>query len=208
MTQINSTRRYDKLPWILLAIVALIVFIYVVFFKPAIADGPIGKKHPSAGKALGTFRLDPLTKGSQPISTSDLLDKVVLIDYWGPRCPPCKRELPELIGVVERYKSRDDFLFLPVSCPLENTEEEIEHLLEDTVEFMSHIRATFPIYQLPEDVRHATDTPALGEMYLIALPTTLVIDRHGIIRGKWHGYQDGYENQIANLLAELLKDEK
>ena len=37
-------------------------------------------------------------------------------------------------------------------------------------------------------------------------PTTLVLDRQGIIRGMWVGYQRGYEQQIEKLVAELLAE--
>ena len=71
-----------------------------------------------------------------------------------------------------------------------------------------HIRATPPTYQLSEASLKLMESPAVGEMYQFALPTTVVIDRQGIIRGKWQGYRDGYERQIADLLAELLGNEK
>ena len=204
----QTTRRHDLLTWLILAGLALAVFIYVAFFMPRAAGGPIGRQHPSVGKLLGDLTLEPLTGAASQITNPDLAGKVVLLDYWGPRCPPCKRELPELVAVAEQFKNRPDFLFLPVSCPIGDSDEELDHLQGDTEAFLSHIRATPPTYQLSEASLKLMESPAVGEMYQFALPTTVVIDRQGIIRGKWQGYRDGYERQIADLLAELLGNEK
>ena len=37
-------------------------------------------------------------------------------------------------------------------------------------------------------------------------PTTLVLDRHGVIRGMWVGYRQAYARQIDRLVTELLEN--
>src|SRR5438128_524795 len=86
MVHPHYTRRNDLLTWALHAVIALAVFVYVAFFMPRAAGGPIGKNHPSVGKLLGNLTLDPLTGAARRITNADLVGKVALIDYWGPRC--------------------------------------------------------------------------------------------------------------------------
>jgi hypothetical protein len=37
-------------------------------------------------------------------------------------------------------------------------------------------------------------------------PTTVLLDRAGIIRALWIGYESGYENQMEQLVSQLLAE--
>src|ERR1041385_8370352 len=43
----------------------------------------------------------------KPVSSADWGGKVVLLNFWATWCPPCRKEIPELIGLQKKYGERD-----------------------------------------------------------------------------------------------------
>jgi thiol-disulfide isomerase/thioredoxin len=59
-------------------------------------------------------------------SLSDFKGKYVVINWWNTGCGPCIMEMPILNNMVEKYKSRDDIIFLAVAW---NDKEELNQFL-------------------------------------------------------------------------------
>jgi thiol-disulfide isomerase/thioredoxin len=183
----------------LLIFVAAAVVVALVFEMNSSVDRDIGIHHPAVGKRLPNLDLKPLTGGGKPIALGDLEGRVTLIDFWGTWCPPCRDEFPHIAALAARYANRPDFQALPVSCG--GGEEDYTVLAEQTKAFLDSYKIDLPTYKDPgEYSRRAVDMVAGFRGY----PTTLVLDRQGIIRGLWFGYRAGYEQQIEKLVAELL----
>ncbi|MCB9880584.1 MAG: TlpA family protein disulfide reductase [Planctomycetes bacterium] len=53
-----------------------------------------------------TFELDIETLDGDKLTNATLHDKVVLIDFWGTWCPPCKKAIPHLVKLYEKYESK------------------------------------------------------------------------------------------------------
>ena len=45
------------------------------------------------------------------IKLSDFYDKVILLDFWGTWCGPCKKEIPNLIDIKNWLKNTTSILF-------------------------------------------------------------------------------------------------
>jgi len=61
-----------------------------------------------------------------------------------------------------------------------------------------------PTYADPRSVaRAAVDAVAGFDGY----PTTLILDRQGVIRGVWVGYAPGAERQMQRLIEQLLAED-
>lgn len=56
---------------------------------------------PKAGFLAPDFRLTSLEDGS--VRLSDLRGKPVILNFWATWCPPCRREMPALEAIWQRY---------------------------------------------------------------------------------------------------------
>jgi thiol-disulfide isomerase/thioredoxin len=151
------------------------------------------------GAPLGQLKLQPLTGDGRPVRLADLRDKVVLLNFWGTWCPPCRQELPDIAGIYNNHCGDADFKLLAVSCGYEGDDSELAPLRKETAALLKKMDLTMPTYADPGEVtRSAVDDVAGFKGY----PTTLVLDRQGIIRGIWVG--PGTEKDVEELIAGLL----
>lgn len=44
---------------------------------------------------------------SEPIKVADLKGKVVILEFWATWCPPCKKSIPHLIELYNKYKDKN-----------------------------------------------------------------------------------------------------
>ena len=49
------------------------------------------------------------------IDPSALQNKVVFINFWASRCPPCRAEFPSVQKLYDQYKNNPDMVFLTVN---------------------------------------------------------------------------------------------
>ena len=105
-----------------------------------------------------------------PISLSDHLGSVVLVNNWATWCPPCKAEMPTLHEYYTKHLP-DGFTLLAI---------EAGDPLPDVLEFVESYQLTFPILLDPNNL-------ALRAFRNDSLPSSYVIDRQGNVRLAWTG---------------------
>jgi thiol-disulfide isomerase/thioredoxin len=94
---------------------------------------------------------------------SILKGKVVVINYWFINCVPCRKEMPELNKIVERYKNNPSVVFLGVSF--------------DSKDMLTNALKTFDF-----DYNIVPDAGAfLDSLHLDGYPSHEVIDKNGKI---------------------------
>jgi cytochrome c biogenesis protein CcmG/thiol:disulfide interchange protein DsbE len=103
-------------------------------------------------------------------SLADYRGQVVLVNLWATWCPPCRDEMPALQKYYRRHADQG-FVIIAI--------EDGEPLAEVT-EFVSDYHLTFPVWIDP--YYQATQLFRVD-----ALPSSYVIDRHGIVRLAWVG---------------------
>lgn len=95
---------------ITVAVLIIVVFILNRELPPATASVPASSLAASSAPDQNTSISvnDLVLKGldGQDVKLSDLRGKVVLIDFWGTWCEPCKIETPWLIEFQKKYASR------------------------------------------------------------------------------------------------------
>jgi len=146
--------------------------------KDVIAAGEIGSRLPD-------FSVKDLQ--GREISSADLRGKVVLIDFWATWCQPCKKEMPGYQKLVDRYGSRG---FAVIGFKFDTMTD-----TEDPVLFAKKLGVRYPLAVAADDLKQKFGG-------IEGLPTTMLYDRHGILRKKVVGFE--YTNGIELELKPLL----
>ena len=123
------------------------------------------------------------------IKLSELAGSVVLINFWASWCGPCRQEMPFLNAIHNKYKALG-FTVLGV-----NVEEEVANARS----FIAERPVDFPIL--------FDSNNNVSELYkVIAMPTTVVIDRDGKLRFLHQGYQSGDEVEYRKMVKILVRE--
>jgi peroxiredoxin len=118
---------------------------------------------PVAGRPAPDFTLTSLT--SQSVKLSELLGKVVILNFWATWCPPCRAEMPTL---QEAYVAHTDDGLMVLAVDQNEAPDQV-------IGFVADLHLTFPLLLDPGY--------AVSDRYRISLlPSTFFIDRSGVIR--------------------------
>jgi len=123
------------------------------------------------------------------IKLSELSGQVVMINFWASWCGPCRQEMPLLDALYKKY-SPLGFTILGVN--VEEDSKPGKKLIRD-------LKVTFPIL-------YDTSNKASKLYDVLAMPTTVIIDRNGRIRYVHKGYAPGYEDKYAKQISKLIRE--
>ncbi len=188
------------------AIVIVMVAAYwtVVGWLMPVPNVPKPEIHSGVGQPLPFLDLRPLTGDAPPISLADVQNHVTLLNFWGTWCPPCRNELPHIAELRQRYAGREAFRLLAVSCPPGGQADDVQSLQEDTAALLKRLGLDLPTYYDPDG---ATQSALANLVNLEGFPTTLLLDRHGVIRAVWVGYRPGVETEMERYISTLLDED-
>jgi peroxiredoxin len=115
--------------------------------------------------------------------------QVVLINFWASWCGPCRQEMPLLDRLHHRYEDTG-FAVLGVN---------VEGEVEPAQEIVDKTNVTFPIL--------IDESQKVSEMYnLQAMPSTVVVDRDGVVRYIHLGYKPGDEAKYVEVVKKLIRE--
>jgi len=125
------------------------------------------------------------TLDDEVVALSDLRDRVVLLNFWGTWCGPCRREMPEFEKAYEEWNAQG-FEILAIAY-------------NDTEEAMASFRDEFDLsFPLALD-----DSGEINNAYGIQTrPSSYLLDRDGVILARHFGIMT--ESQLSELLNEAL----
>jgi peroxiredoxin len=142
---------------------------------------------PAVGAAAPDFTLRALSGPN--LRLQEQRGQVVLVNFWATWCGPCRKELPHLDRIADKYKS-SGLVMLGV-----NVDDDVRN----AAEVAAKLGVKFPVL-LDTDKK-------VSRLYdLNSMPSTLLIDRSGRVRYVHRGYQDGYENIYDKQIRDLLKE--
>jgi len=123
------------------------------------------------------------------INNESLAGKVTLINFWFTACPPCIDEIPELNELYEIFHKKGVVFLAPSS----DDKDTIEKFQKQYTELKSTV--------IPD----ATDLYRKTLSARSGYPTTIILDKEGIIRAYFSGGIVDLE-KIELLLEELLDE--
>jgi thiol-disulfide isomerase/thioredoxin len=122
------------------------------------------------------------------LSLSAYRGKVVLVNFWGSWCPPCRAEAPVLADLSARYRAAG-VAFLGVD-------------VRDTAVSAAAFERRFGItYPSVSDTGSAVTLDFTGKVPITGTPTTLVIDRTGHIAGAVFG--EANYTELTTILSKV-----
>lgn len=164
-------------------------------------SGEPGEPHSAVGTPAPDVEFAPLTD-KKSFRLSDEKGKVVLINFWGTWCPPCRIEFPRLMEATKWFREREDFVFVSVCVP--GGGESLDELAQGAAAFLSQQGATFPALYDPDSAAFLALMEAAKESRP-GVPFTVVIDREGKFAGVWVGYQTNDEHEVARVIDRALE---
>lgn len=115
--------------------------------------------------------------------------QVVLINFWASWCGPCRQEMPLLDRLHQRYV---DTGFAVLGVNVEGEEAPARELID-------RIPVTFPVL--------IDEGQLVSELYkLEAMPSTVVVDRDGVVRYIHRGYKPGDEAKYVEVVKALIRE--
>ncbi len=137
--------------------------------------------------AAPDFKLPDMDGESHALS--DFRGKVVMLNFWATWCPPCRREMPSMQRLYEKYSERG---LVVVAV---NQFEDPDLVFEFTGRLS--LEPTFPILFDRES--------RVSEQYKVkGLPTTYLLDKQGRIRYRAIGGREFDHPEVEALIEGLL----
>jgi cytochrome c biogenesis protein CcmG/thiol:disulfide interchange protein DsbE len=143
------------------------------------------------GNPAPTFHVKAVSGAAGTVALGDLRGQVVLLDFWGTFCEPCKKSFPRLEELSERYKARG---------------LRVIGISEDEPEDKDKIPAFAATYGAKFTLAWDADKAIARQYNPETMPSSFVIDRKGAVRFVHVGFHEGDEVQVEAEIKGLLGD--
>jgi len=115
------------------------------------------------------------------VTLNELKGKVVLLNFWGTWCGPCRREIPAFINLTEKYK-KDGLEIVGITL----TSGPPSNIRSFADKWGINYRLLTDIEGNETQTVTALYSQATGQR-ITGIPTTFIIDREGFIRQRYVG---------------------
>ena len=129
------------------------------------------------------------SRSGENVKLSELRGDVVMVNFWASWCAPCRQEMPLLEDLHNKYS---DLGFVLLGVNVEEDSSKAADLLRE-------IPVSFPILY--------DNTNKVTKLYdVVAMPSTVMVDRDGNMRYLHRGYLPGYEKEYEKQIKELVRE--
>ncbi len=141
------------------------------------------------GNPAPDFNVKPVRGSRVPVSLRALRGKVVLIDFWGTYCGPCRQTFPKLQALNAAYAGSGLHII---------------GISEDEAEDKDKIPTFADTYGAKFTIAWDEDKSIAHQYKPETMPCSYVIDKRGVVRYAHVGYRAGDEVAIEKEVARLL----
>src|SRR5262245_60092456 len=155
---------------------------------PAAQDKQDKQDKTEASKKVEKFEFAGRTLGGQKIDQSMFAENIVIVDLWGTWCPPCRKAVPVLVQLYEKYKQHG-LEIVGLCYANDGSAEDADKVRK----FAADNRITYPLL---------LGTPAMREQVpgFEGYPTMLLFDK-----GMAHARTLGSEDSLADDLEAWIR---
>ena len=177
----NQFKRIKLVPFAALAL--------TLFASKGFAITPQKSKHTSSDTTKnGNFYFLLKSETGKTINVAQQKGKILFLNFWALSCIPCKAEMPSINELSLRFGNDTNVLIMPI---------DLDQDMVKSPRYMTEKGYRLTVYyaasQVPEAFFHG------------AIPTTVVIDKHGRI-ALFHEGQDDYGmKKFIDYIDELRK---
>ena len=152
--------------------------------QPAPAESSVKSPWLASPYALDHFTATDLD--GQPVSSASWSGQVAVVNFWATWCLPCRREIPALVALQDRYRGR----VVVVGVVDDSASDEIVR------RFASTLQVNYPVIRTSMDLNRRFPS-------VEALPTTVLVDARGRVAVAYAGelQMEELERDIQRLMA-------
>jgi cytochrome c biogenesis protein CcmG, thiol:disulfide interchange protein DsbE len=137
---------------------------------------------------VACFLMGARVDAASPIDVGEFRGRVLYLDFWASWCAPCQQSFPWMEAMKDSYGAQG---LTVVAVNLDQNRSDAER-------FLAKFHPTF-------DVRFDPQGEAAERFRVQGMPTSLIIDRRGVVRFTHIGFRPvdraTYENQLREVLA-------
>ncbi len=156
------------------------------------ASDASGTNHKLMGKAAPEINAEAVG-GDGPKTLKAAQGKVVILDFWGTFCEPCKKSFPKYQEIADQFPGDVAILAVSVDEP-DNVKK------ENLITFAKENHAKFAIVW---DKDHSAAVKY--DLASLTMPSSFIIDKSGTVRHVHKGFKDGEEATIVEEVKALMK---
>lgn len=168
-------------------------------FSPEVKNSEKGKemlerlkyfKQSKVGSIAPAFTLKD--NNGQMVSLSDFKGKnYILIDFWASWCAPCLEELPYIKELYKKYHQQG-FEIISVT---QDKEADLwkKAISKEKIEAWKHLSVT------------ENKTTIINDYFVFGIPHKVLIDKNGVIIGKWKGSGENNKHELQQLLKSVFE---
>jgi len=147
-------------------------------------------KNSNIGSVAPSFNVKDIR--NTPLSLALFENKnYVLLNFWNSTSQSCKDEIPFLKEIYQKHKQNGlEIINVSLDESIEVLRKTIDY---EKIDMWKHI----PIIM--------NDVPLLESYFVTSIPQKILIDKNGVIIGRWRGFSESNQKEINLTLGDLFK---
>ena len=136
---------------------------------------------------------------TEMLNLSDYKGKVVILDFWATWCPPCRKGIPDLVELKDKFGEKGVEI---IGISLDGITQRGTSI-KDVGPFMKDYGINYPVVEGNQNI---------AQLYggIRSIPTSFVLDKEGYIVSYYQGLipKNQYVSDINKILAENYVSDK